>query len=307
MANDYFLFNKYYQEIFSFDARKNKKIFLGDKINRSCRFCGKTSPEVSFRNTAHAIPELLNNRQLFSNYECDVCNNKFSETVENQLGILLTPYRAIRQLKKKGNRTVQLSKTTKLKLVNGNFIVTMPFLKDKDDKSHVEYGTDREGKVFLRVTYPVEFNPIECYMAFVKMALSIAPDTEINNLHWAIDWLNDEPHIGMFDELLVIEQVSKIDFTYFYAKLFKLNISCPFNIPTYAFVLAYQDYIFTIYLPAFGKSYDINLLKTIPWLPNLQLGSSNSGTYSYWNMNGEKVSIPYTFGYSSNHITLSIK
>ena len=36
-----------------------RRMFLGDSQNRSCRFCNKKSPDVSFRKKAHAIPELL--------------------------------------------------------------------------------------------------------------------------------------------------------------------------------------------------------------------------------------------------------
>lgn len=72
-----------------------KKVVLGDKENRRCRFCGKTSPEVSFRKVAHAIPELIGNKSIVSNYECDTCNEEFGRGIENDLGNWSKPTRTL--------------------------------------------------------------------------------------------------------------------------------------------------------------------------------------------------------------------
>lgn len=57
-----------------------EKIVLGDTENRTCRFCGLHEPRVTFRHEAHAIPEALGNRSIFTNYECDSCTS-ISEVV----------------------------------------------------------------------------------------------------------------------------------------------------------------------------------------------------------------------------------
>ena len=59
---------------------------IGDKENQVCRFCRKSKPEVSFRSDAHAIPESLGNKSLFTNYECDRCNQFFGRGIENDFG-----------------------------------------------------------------------------------------------------------------------------------------------------------------------------------------------------------------------------
>jgi len=41
------------------------KIVLGRTVDQTCRFCGKSSPEVTFKMDAHAIPESLGNKSLF--------------------------------------------------------------------------------------------------------------------------------------------------------------------------------------------------------------------------------------------------
>jgi hypothetical protein len=308
MSEDSFIFNKYYDEIFSYDARTDKKIYLGNATNKKCRFCDRASSEVTFTNKAHAIPELLNNKGIISNYECDSCNNKFSETIENQLGIMLAPYRAIRQLRKKGGGKVQLSSSTKFKVNNGEFSVTTPIYKESTDNINIMTGIDAKGKLFLRIKSKVEYTPIECYMAYVKMAISIAPETEVYNLKWAIDWLMTESHTHEFKELMVVEQVVKMEFSSIYTKLYKLNPSCPFDIPTYAYMFAYCDFIITIYLPACGKKHDMELLKEIVWLPNMQLGANFFRSHRYEDMNVvNKVSVSLPYEYNGSEITWSIQ
>ena len=66
----------YYAEHYSivrqWSLQPGDKIFLGDRQNRRCRFCGKTTPEVSFRKEAHALPECVGNKSLFTYYECEL-------------------------------------------------------------------------------------------------------------------------------------------------------------------------------------------------------------------------------------------
>ena len=93
--------NEHYSLIADFNL--TEKEFLGSKENRKCRFCGRSEPEVKFRKIAHAIPESIENINLFSNYECDDCNKKFGDTIESDFSNYLFPGRiASRILGKKG-------------------------------------------------------------------------------------------------------------------------------------------------------------------------------------------------------------
>lgn len=56
---------------------KGKTLWDGPKV-QPCRYCLKTSPEVSFRNDAHLLSRLLGNTHLLSGSECDSCNTRFS-------------------------------------------------------------------------------------------------------------------------------------------------------------------------------------------------------------------------------------
>lgn len=68
----------------------DKPILIGEKSERKCRFCQKKSPEVTFKNDAHVIPQLMGNVHLLSYFECDACNSLFSkyeDSFANFIGI----------------------------------------------------------------------------------------------------------------------------------------------------------------------------------------------------------------------------
>ena len=52
---------------------------------KNCIFCKRNESEVSFKKPAHIIPAALGNKLLFSLVECDECNQKFGDTLENDL------------------------------------------------------------------------------------------------------------------------------------------------------------------------------------------------------------------------------
>lgn len=81
-------------------ASSGKKETLGVKPC-SCRFCGRSAPEVKFSKIAHAVPEFAGNGVFVTTYECDECNDRFS-MVEDDLGKLTLLYRVVGQVIGKG-------------------------------------------------------------------------------------------------------------------------------------------------------------------------------------------------------------
>lgn len=63
------------------------KVRIGetDKSQRTCRFCGRKQPDVSFNNIAHTISEGLGNKNIITNDECDECNKWFGKEIEQDL------------------------------------------------------------------------------------------------------------------------------------------------------------------------------------------------------------------------------
>lgn len=77
------LFDNY--DLFQFvdDGRNN--LYVGEPVRkkRICRFCGKGTPQVTFSECAHAIPEAIGNKHLFCNEECDKCNARLHNVEDN--------------------------------------------------------------------------------------------------------------------------------------------------------------------------------------------------------------------------------
>ena len=85
-----------------------KRITLGRKDDRICRFCKRNDTEVLFGMDAHVIPLSLGNKVLFSNYECNDCNQFFGSGIENDLGNWSKPHRTLARIRgKKGVPTIK--------------------------------------------------------------------------------------------------------------------------------------------------------------------------------------------------------
>ncbi len=81
--------------------RPGKRLVLAAPDPRVCRFCRRGTASTPFRNDAHAIPQLLGNRTLFTREECDECNLFFGSTIENDLGNWTKPTRTFSRIKGK--------------------------------------------------------------------------------------------------------------------------------------------------------------------------------------------------------------
>lgn len=96
-------YNKNYFYLVKYYNISGKKVYLGDRKKRKCRFCGKPSGDTTFKMLAHALPEFIGNRTLISNDECDICNERFSRTIEDHFAKYLGLSRTLNQIRgKKG-------------------------------------------------------------------------------------------------------------------------------------------------------------------------------------------------------------
>ncbi len=74
-----------YEPLVIYHLNNVQEIMLRDSsAKRTCRFCGKSEPEATFKKVAHAIPHFIGNRTLKSEYECDDCNGKVFSPMESQ-------------------------------------------------------------------------------------------------------------------------------------------------------------------------------------------------------------------------------
>lgn len=179
-----------YECIFNYNLNDTRPIIIDDS-NGKCRFCQKESPEVSFNKKAHAISEMLGNKNLFSNNECDQCNEFFGNELENDLGKYLGIIRTLTQINgKKGVPSYKTKdKKARIDLTNKGFVVQQVIGKeflDIDNKC-ITFTFERES-----------YTPIKVYKALVKMALSLLAYKFLENFNETFSWLKDDSEKSIY-------------------------------------------------------------------------------------------------------------
>ncbi len=190
--------NSFYNATYDFlcyhVVRPGHRVVLGSAPDRVCRFCGPGEPQASFRSKAHAIPEALGNKSLFTNWECDECNHFFGTGIENDLGA-----------RAKQDRTFSR--------ISGK--TSVPSLKRHGSTDHawridVEQGTFRssdhehdpmvdivweKNQLKLVVTRDA-YTPLAVIKAFVRIGLTLLPPDELASFTDALRWIMDPHHAG---------------------------------------------------------------------------------------------------------------
>lgn len=183
-----------YSFIFSFMQKLNqRKIFLGPAQDRVCRFCGgrKIDGSVRFGKKAHALPELVGNRTLFTNYECDDCNQLFGDGIESDLGVYLKPYKILAAIRGKNGfpEIKDEKKGWRISREAGNLIIT--------HKSDERIAFLSEDEKTIRIEVPRDpYIPVNVYKAFVKMGLSLIPERKMHLFQDTINWIKGTSNHG---------------------------------------------------------------------------------------------------------------
>lgn len=286
-----------YQVVCWYFLEPGKRIILGDQADQLCRFCGKRSPEVTFRHLAHAIPESLGNKSLFSAYECDSCNKFFGDGIENDFGNWSKPMRTLTNIKgKKGvptlkNETAGWRVEYDSGILKVNHCESDPIFTVDMDAKHVTFQLKRDS-----------YTPEAVLKAFVKMGLSVMPEVEIPNFAKSIEWIGKHDNEDRFVlpspviyssvpsqrpndviSILVIRRKDEI-----------------MDTPYAYFILGYGNEYFQVMLPSQERDQILNgqsfLIKPFP---NTRFGSPNYHSLDLTDrqvVHGEIVSQVMTFG-----------
>jgi hypothetical protein len=192
-----------FSEIFDrFFSLYNIRILLADdefhkrplvaKEQRVCRFCKATfCEEEKFRSLAHLLPELIGNKNLLSDSECDKCNNLFGK-YENHLANFLGASRVINMenvrtgsLKfKSPDKTFLIQKDKKSEAPKLNF--------ESHEEENNHFTLDPENKKITFHTTRPSYNPHLVWKSFLKMGLSVLPDEYIDDYELAFAVLRSE-------------------------------------------------------------------------------------------------------------------
>ena len=186
-----------YDTIGSWRLQPGDKVVLGDQANRVCRFCGKTFPEVTFRKVAHAIPEALGNKSIVTAYECDTCNEIFGRGIENDLGNWSKPMRTLARIRgKSGVPTLKKGGAGpgwRIEYDDTGFNITSyeddPFYEVDEVNKKITFNLKRDA-----------YTPVAVLKAFMKIGLTLLPDTEVENFAQLIAWVRHPDHSRSFAE-----------------------------------------------------------------------------------------------------------
>lgn len=166
------------------------KTFLGERAPiRYCRFCGKSAPEVTFKQEKHVIPAAFGNRTLFSWEECDGCNADGS-VLENDLANFLAVERAMARMRsRKGSvKYRQPGRRSYIESSVDSNVVTVS--RDVDENVIDVRPVDEQSFQMIVETPP--FRPVNVAKALGRMALFALDRAAIANWNHVLQWVRGQ-------------------------------------------------------------------------------------------------------------------
>lgn len=225
------------------------KMFLGNKENRQCRFCGKNSNETTFKMKAHIMPEFMGNKKYFSYYECDNCNQYFGQ-LEDSLYNFAGIFNTLSTIK--GKRGFPKFKTKGSDFQAKEFGTIIQKNHDPDNENSFVYDEENE-RMNIDVTMP-SYVPQDVYKSLVKIALCMLPDDEFLEHKDTLNWLmskntsehKNNPFFNVFRKIggnpkMFPEPVAFL--------LRKRNIKSADKFPTYVLLLSYGIISYQVFIP----------------------------------------------------------
>lgn len=181
-------------EVRTFDSKERINIGVYDKSKRICRFCGRSMPEVTFKQKAHAISESLGNKGLVCREECDSCNKRFNENIEQDIINFFHFQLILHGVKgKNGSSTLKgdkISITKKSSCDPSNGEDTLVFkVKAMPDTRNPHEIADFISRQF---SFPgVKFIPQNIYKCFCKYVMSLIDAKYLPAFQGTIEWINE--------------------------------------------------------------------------------------------------------------------
>lgn len=170
--------------------RDAPKVYLGLKDDKYCRFCNRQGNIIDFKKKAHAIPESLGNKTLFSHYECDDCNAYFGETIETDFGAWSKPMRTMCRISgKSGVPSLRLDQEgiARIDVKNGGLVIQD---YEHDPKHKIDTNSNTITFELKRDTY----TPIAVFKAFVKFGLTLMPAEAMESFKETLKWIRHPDH-----------------------------------------------------------------------------------------------------------------
>ena len=203
-----------------------------------CRFCGLGYPDTKFSNLSHLLSKMIGNTNLYSGFECDKCNAKFSN-YESDLADFLGIGRSITGLSCPKGTVGYVGRKIGAKsrsFVGNNILILAPEdVKREGTKTTISY---------VKNAYTLA----KVYKALLKCALSLLSDKEVKNYYrHAIDYLSGKGIITSGAVIMGYQLSFQTNFplhVYAFRKKFKKDA-----IPTHMMCFYFQNHIIAFPLP----------------------------------------------------------
>lgn len=166
-----------------------KAIRLGSRDGKTCRYCGRSAPTVTFRKKAHALPQFIGNRLITSNDECDLCNEQFGAKYEDAFARFLGPRRALMRLRRKSSLPTFKDRRGHLRVEGKGEALT---IKASESAKLVELDTKKKSLVIRYL--PDSFVPLAAYKCLLRSAVAALPDDLLSFARPSIGMLRDSSH-----------------------------------------------------------------------------------------------------------------
>ena len=221
----------------------NNRVHIGepDKKKRVCRFCGETSPKVTFKKNAHAISDSLGNKLLYSNEECDSCNKKLGVIEQDFFNLHHFLY-SLYQKKGKNGLTNIKDKNIEIDNKNSKGILI-------NNETDIISADNIDGQKFEIIVQSLKYSYQNIYKCLCKFAISLIDKKHLVRLSETIRWIvsydtttelptiwrkqcqiHDQPTLGLF----IKKDTAEKELPEFIVKLFIIDIE-------YLFVLPFVD------------------------------------------------------------------
>lgn len=260
---------KYYENNYEIIAGQTtnflEEVFLGNKENKVCRFCGGDEAKVTFNDKPHVFPICTGNKYLLSYYECDRCNHFFGDYLEGEYQNFFSFVHNLYKVEgRKGKIPLIQSNDniSKIKVISKENKEKVHLISDRIDKEHVKLDQN----IFTLESPNITVIPIAIYKCLVKMALSIMPEDELINFQKTITWIKEKKHRPLMKKKHMCRYLEFMDWPYVkypMGLLFKRKAKCKDG-PYMIFIFVYAKMVMMIEVPCDNIQYNYDIRKITP-------------------------------------------
>ena len=246
-------------EYFAFCPAESMIKTLKPYRERVCRFCGRGATDTKFKKRAHAIPELLGNKYLLSDSECDQCNELFS-LLENDLANFLGATRSVSQVSTKKKSLGFTAHKKHLTIKKEPFYGIEGIAIARDGVNNKVFAYDLEQGRFDITFTKQPYTPLKVYKALLKIAMSVMPPEHVGDYGHLLPLL-------VHDENNVLAQFAVIGMfeSPWHTTTPRYHISQKANpdnaVCTHVVTLYFLQFIFSISIPLHNQDIAIGLYK----------------------------------------------